>query len=75
MPHIIVKMFPGRTPEQKSALAEALSSAMMANLGVPETAISVAIEDVEKSDWMAKVAQPDIAAKPALIFKKPGYDI
>lgn len=75
MPHIVVKMFPGRTPEEKIALAEALSSAMMANLGVPESAISVAVEDVEKADWMAKVAKPDIAGKASTIFKKPGYDI
>ena len=75
MPHIVVKMFPGHTPDRKAALAEALSKAMMATLGVPESAISVAVEDVEKADWMAKVAKPEIAGKPATIFKKPGYEI
>jgi 4-oxalocrotonate tautomerase len=75
MPHIVVKMFPGRTPEQKASLADALTKAMIANLGTPESAVSVAVEDIEKADWMDKVAKPEIAGKPATIFKKPGYEI
>ena len=75
MPHIVVKMYPGRTPDQKTALAQALAKAMMENLGTPEGAISVGIEDVEKGDWMDKVARPEIGGKPATIFKQPGYEI
>ncbi len=75
MPHIIVKMYPGRTPDQKASLADALTKAMMANLGLPESAVSVGVEDIEKADWMDKVAKPDIAGKAATIFKKPGYEI
>lgn len=75
MPHIVVKMFPGRTAEQKAELADALTQAMIATLRTPPDAISVAIEDVEKRDWMDKVARPEIAGKAATIFKKPGYDI
>lgn len=75
MPHIVVKMFPGRTPEQKTELAQALAKAMMATLGTPETAISVGIEDVEKVDWMDKVAKLDIRGKADTIFKTPGYEI
>jgi 4-oxalocrotonate tautomerase len=75
MPHIIVKMFPGRTRQEKADLAQALAQSMMAALGTPEGAISVAIEDVEKRDWMDKVAKPEIAGKAETIFKKPGYEI
>lgn len=75
MPHIVVKMFPGRTPEQKTALAEALTKAMVESLGTPESAISIAVEDVEKRDWMDTVAKPEIAGKPETIFKQPGYEI
>lgn len=75
MPHIVVKMFPGRTPEQKAGLAQALTKAMMDNLGTPESAISVGIEDVEKNAWMEQVAKPEIGGKAATIFKKPGYEI
>jgi hypothetical protein len=35
----------------------------------------VAVEDVEKADWMDTVAKPEIAGKPAAVFKKPGYEI
>ena len=72
MPHIVVKMFPGRTPEQKQILADALTQAMIATLQTPADAISVAME---KRDWMDKVAKPEIAGKAATLFKKPGYDI
>ncbi len=75
MPHIVVKMFPGRTPEQKAALAAALTKAMIETLDTPDAAISVAVEDVEKRDWMDKVAKPEIAGKPETIFKQPGYEI
>lgn len=75
MPHIVVKMFPGRTPQQKQDLADALTQAMIATLQTPADAISVAIEDIEKCDWMDRVAKPEIAGKAAMIFKKPGYEI
>ncbi len=75
MPHIVVKMFPGRTPEQKTQLSEALARAMMDTLGTPDSAISIGIEDVAQKDWMDQVAKPEIAGKAATIFKKPGYDI
>ncbi len=75
MPHIVVKMFPGRTQQQKQDLADALTQAMIATLQTPADAISVAIEDIEKRDWMDQVAKPEIAGKAATIFKKPGYEI
>lgn len=74
MPHIVVKMFPGRTPEQKAELAQALAETMV-RLGTPENAISVGIEDVAARDWMDQVGKPEIAGKPDTIFKNPGYEI
>lgn len=74
MPHIVVKMFSGRTAAQKAELAQALTEAMT-RLGTPESAISIGIEDVDKRDWMDKVAKPEIAGKPETIFKPPGYEI
>jgi 4-oxalocrotonate tautomerase len=74
MPHVIVKMYPGRSEEQKARIAAALTEALMATADCPETAVSVAIEDVAKADWVETVYKPEIAAKPELIYKKPGYD-
>ena len=74
MPHIIVKMFEGRSDEVKQQLAEALTKTLIDTIGSTEKSISVAIEDVAPSDWGAKVYRPDIAAKLDTIFKAPGYD-
>ncbi|MEB2846798.1 4-oxalocrotonate tautomerase [Rhizobiales bacterium RZME27] len=74
MPHVVVKMYAGKTEEQKQALALEIQKALMTAIGSTEKSISVAIEDVDPSDWVEKVYQPDIAGKPDLIYKKPGYD-
>lgn len=73
MPHVILKMVAGRTEQQKRALCEALTRAVTASLGCGDDLVSVAIEDVEDADWMAKVYVPDIEQRPATIYKAPGY--
>ncbi|MBE9604309.1 tautomerase family protein [Acetobacteraceae bacterium H6797] len=72
MPHVIVKMFPGRTEEQKQLLTAEITKAVMTALGSPDKAVSVAIEDVAKEDWNEAVYKPDIAARPEIIYKQPG---
>ena len=73
MPHVIVKMYAGRAEAQKQALAAELTEAVKKTLGSSDDAISVSIEDVASEDWAEKVYRPDIAAKPGLLYKKPGY--
>jgi 4-oxalocrotonate tautomerase len=72
MPHISVKMFPGRTQEQKQALTQALTKAMIEAIGAKPETISVGIEDVAKDAWDTTVAKPEIQGKPATIFRQPG---
>ena len=69
MPHIIVKLYPGRTEEQKKELADELTKTVMKVLNSKETSISVGIEDVSPAVWTEKVQKPDIDAKPNTIFK------
>ncbi len=73
MPHVIVKLYSGRSEKQKSGIAEAITKAIMASTGNGEESISVAIEDVAPSDWTEKVYKPDIVAKRDTLYKKPGY--
>lgn len=73
MPHVIVKMYPGRSAAQKQALAEAVTAALVQSLGCKESAVSVGVEDVAEAAWAETVYAPDISAKPEQIFKKPGY--
>ncbi|CCE01730.1 tautomerase family protein [Bradyrhizobium sp. STM 3809] len=74
MPHVIVKLYPGRSEQQKQALAKALTQAVMHTLNSAEDSVSVGIEDVAANDWTAKVYRPDIVDKAATIYKKPGYE-
>jgi len=74
MPHVIVKLLPGRSAQQKARIAEEITKAIMATANCAETSVSVGIEDVASDDWTETVYKPDIAAKPDTIYKKPGYD-
>lgn len=74
MPHVLVKLYSGRSDREKHRLAEAITDAVTGTLGYGAASVSVAIEDVPPKDWLAKVYEPDIRAKPGHLFKKPGYD-
>lgn len=75
MPHVIVKLWPGKTEQQKKRLAEALAADVMSILGYGEESISVAMEEVASGEWADKVYRPDIVDKAATIYKKPGYEM
>ena len=74
MPHVIVKLYSGRSEKDKSRLADEITKAVTAALRYGEESVSVGIEDVEPKDWADKVYKPDILSKPATIYKKPGYN-
>ncbi len=73
MPHVIVKLYAGRSENEKARLAEAITRAVTSVLGYGEESVSVGIEDVDPRDWAAKVYAPDIVEKSDTLFKKPGY--
>lgn len=74
MPHVIVKLYAGKTPAQKAAIAEAVARAVIESAGSREAAVSVSVEDVDPEDWVEAVYRPDIAGKPETLIRKPGYD-
>jgi 4-oxalocrotonate tautomerase len=51
MPIIRVEMYEGRTPEQKRALVQELTSACVRAVGVPPASVVVLLTDVAKHDW------------------------
>jgi 4-oxalocrotonate tautomerase len=73
MPHVVVKMWAGKSEAQKAALAQALVEALKATVGSSDSSISIAIEDVEPEAWMKQVYQPEIAPRMDSLYKKPGY--
>ena len=75
MPHVIVKLWPGKSEQQKARLAEEIAKDVMSVLNYGEESVSVAFEEVEPHDWAEKVYKPDIVNKPEQLYKKPGYDL
>ena len=75
MPHVIVKLWPGKSEAQKRRLAEQIAQDVMDVLGYGEESVSVAMEEVKPQDWKEKVYTPDIVNKPEQLYKKPGYDL
>jgi 4-oxalocrotonate tautomerase len=74
MPHVIVKLWSGKSDNQKTRLAEEITKVVMTALNYGEESVSVAIEDVDPKDWTEKVHKPDILGKPGEIYKRPGYN-
>ncbi len=73
MPHIIVKLYPGRSEEQKIQLADEIVKNVVSIAKCLEKSVSVAFEEIEEKDWAEKVYQPDILDKKDTLYKKPGY--
>jgi 4-oxalocrotonate tautomerase len=73
MPHVMVKLWPGKSEKQKAKLSEEITRAVMTVLNYGEESVSVAMEEVEPDQWMDKVYKTDILGKPKQIYKKPGY--
>jgi 4-oxalocrotonate tautomerase len=63
MPHIIVKLWPGKSEQQKFRLAEKIVKDVMEVSNYGEESVSVAIEEVKPQDWAEKVYRPDILNK------------
>ncbi len=74
MPHISVKLYPGRTEEQKQRLADAITENVVAIVGCKDTSVSVAIEDIAVDDWAETVYRPHILERKWTLYKKPGYN-
>jgi 4-oxalocrotonate tautomerase len=74
MPHIIVKLYPGRSDEQKTRLAEEIVKDVVIIAKCEEKSVSVAFEEIRPEDWVEKVYRPDILENQQRLYKKPGYN-
>jgi 4-oxalocrotonate tautomerase len=73
MPHVIVKLWPGKSEQQKQKLADAVTKAVTDSTGNGEGSVSVRLEEFSPSDWTEKVHRPDILEVPGKLYKRPGY--
>ena len=73
MPHVIVKLWPGKSDQQKRRLSDAILRDVTQVLSYADESVSVSFEEVSPSDWTEKVVGPDIIAKWESLTKEPGY--
>ena len=73
MPHVIVKLWPGKSQKQKEQLADRITHAVMDILHYGQESVSVAFDEIGSKEWKAKVYEPDILGQPEKLYKKPGY--
>ena len=74
MPHVIVKLWPGKSEQQKTRLAEAITKDVMEILHYGDESVSVAMEEIKPSEWVEKVYRPEVKNNLDKLYKKPGYD-
>ena len=75
MPHVIVRLWPGKSEAQKQRLADKITKDVMDVLNYGEESVSVAMEEVSSKDWAEQVYKPDVKGKWDKLYKKPGYEM
>jgi 4-oxalocrotonate tautomerase len=75
MPHVIVKLWPGKSKKQKTELAERIVQDIFDVLHYGEESVSVAFEEISAKDWAEKVYKSDILQHADRLYKKPGYEM
>ncbi len=75
MPHVIVKLWPGKSERQKTQLAEAITKSVTETLNYGPESVSVAFEEIAASDWATKVYHAEIVGNEDKLYKKPGYTL
>ncbi len=74
MPHVIIKMYPGRTEAQKQDLCDRIVKDVIQAAGCEEKTVSVGIEEISREDWAETVYKPDILDRKDTLYKQPGYN-
>ncbi len=74
MPHIIVKLYPGRSEEQKKQLANEIAKDVVKIAKCEKKVVSVAFEEIDSNDWPEKVYKPDIMENKKNLYIEPGYN-
>ena len=73
MPHVIVKLYKGRSEDVKMYLAQKIVNDVSTIAGCEEKVVSVAFEEYDPAEWPEKVYKPDILDKQETVVIKSGY--
>jgi 4-oxalocrotonate tautomerase len=74
MPHVSIKMYPGRSEDVKQQLADVIVRDILSVVQCDEKWISVVVEEIDSTEWPEKVYKPEILDKQDSLYKKPGYN-
>lgn len=74
MPHISVKIFPGRTEAAKRDFALAVRQAAVEYLGADSAHVTVAMEEIAPADWYEQVYRTEVLDNANLVFP-PAYHL
>ncbi len=75
MPHVIVKLWPGRPEQKKAELAERIVKDVMEVFNLGEEYVSLSMEEISPDDWSEQCYKPDIINKRGKLYKEPGYSM
>lgn len=70
MPHINIKMYPGRSEEVKAKLAKNTKEFMVKELEMDEKFISVSVEEIDKENWQSEVMDK---IKDEELYERPNF--
>jgi len=73
MPHVVVKLCPGRNDEIKTNLAKKIADVVVEELKVDIDDVSVAFEEVSREDWGEQVYKKEIKDNENL-YLRPNYE-
>lgn len=68
MPHVVVKVWPGHSEEEKKALAEGIVEEAVKHLHAEPGWVSVSIEEVSEDRWEEDVFRPEILGKRDTLY-------
>jgi 4-oxalocrotonate tautomerase len=75
MPHVSIKLWPGRSKETLQRLTDAIVEDVVDIIGCSKDSVSVSIEEVSSADWKEEVYDPEIRDKKEYLYKQPGYSM
>jgi len=73
VPHVIVKLWPGKSADHKRRLSDAIVRDVTSVLNYGDESVSIAFEEVPSNEWADRVVNPDILGKWDTLTKEPGY--
>ena len=73
MPHVIVKLWPGKSEQQKTRLAGKITKDVMDVLNYGDESVSVAFEEISAQDWGREGVQARHRCQSGAALQKPGY--